>query len=489
MTANQVLAIILIKNGEDVLKWLTFSLLVIAISVCGLATPPKENASFDEERFLASLRPAVVFDGERETSNLSERMMRYGISAVSVAVVRDGKLTFTKSYGTLTKGGEQPATTTTLFQAASLSKAITALGILALADDGGFSLDDPVNSHLKGWKLPKGDKVTIADLLSHTGGVNVPSYPGFSLEEVLPSILQILNGAPNSKSKAVGAADSRGKFRYSGGGYMVLQKLIESKTGLSFPRFMARRVFRPSGAILSHFNTLQVDDQHSDIAMGHRYNTEAIQGGWLIYPQAAPAGLWSTPTDLANVLIAFLKAYQGNDQTLFSSALAERLARPIDQNMGLGFGAHGSGRDLLVDHAGWTHGYRSYMVAFPERGDAAVIMTNGNAGNRLIDEMMRSLSSQLGWSAYKPKRIKRQRWSFQDLANLAGQYKMNPAGFTVRLKANGDHLQMTTPRGSTHDLYPVSDNKLIMIEDGEEVTIQLEERTLTFWGMTAKKQD
>ena len=375
----------------------------MVLSASAFAAPPEASSSFKEEQFLTSLRAAVVFDGEKETSTLSDRMQRYGISAVSVAIVRNGKLTFAKSYGMLAKGGEEPATTTTLFQAASLSKAITALGILALAGDGDFSLDDPVNRHLKNWKLPNGDKVTIADLLSHTGGVNVPSYPGFGLDEVLPSTIQILNGAANSNSKAVRVADLRGKFRYSGGGYMVLQKLIESKTGQSFPRFMEQRVFQPSGAIHSHFNPLRSDSQHSSIAIGHRYNVEAVQGGWLTYPQSAPAGLWSTPTDLANVLIAYLKAYQGKNQTLFSSQLAKRLARPLDQNMGLGFGAHDSGRDLLVDHAGWTHGYRSYMVAFPERGDAAVIMTNGNAGNRLIDEIMRSLSSQFGWSAYKPK--------------------------------------------------------------------------------------
>jgi len=467
---------------------LPFYFFIIFLTSCTLKSSPKEDTSFNETSFITSLQPAVVIYDEKQTFTLSERMKRYGVPAASVAVVHNGKLVFSQSYGTLVKDGEDVATTKTHFQAASLSKAITALGILALAEDENISLTSTANSHLTNWKLPDGDQVTLVDLLSHSGGVNVPSYPAFGEEETLPTTTDILNGVAEAKSEAVRVSHPRGKYLYSGGGYMVLQKLIEDKTGESFSSFIERRVFNPAGVNSSHFKSLKFDTRYQDIAKGHLYNTEPISQGWSLYPQLAAAGLWSTPTDLSNILIAYLNAYQGNNETLFSSEQAKKLVKPIDQNMGLGFGSHGSGLGLHIDHAGWSQGYRSYMVAFPEKGDAAVIMTNGNAGNRLIDEMMRSLSAQLGWNAFQPIQMKKDTWSLSKLKSFEGNYKMQPAGFVVQLVVKEDHLEMSTPRGTKHILSPLSDKKLVMVEDGTEIKVIKGGSTLSFWGMTAVKQ-
>ena len=160
----------------------------------------------------------------------------------------------------------------------------------------------------------------------------------------------------------------------------------------------------------------------------------------------------------------------------------------VDANMGLGFGSHGDDIDLHIDHAGWSKGYRAYMTAFPERGDAVVIMANSNSSNRLIEEMMRGLSKQFSWNAYKSSNYNLAHWSKTKLEQFIGAYTIQPAGFSVEFTMINDHLQMTTPRGTSHVLYPISANQLVMIEDNVIVSINEQTNTLSFWGMTANKQ-
>src|SRR5262249_25102841 len=146
-----------------------------------------------------------------------------------------------RAYGTTELGGSTPVTTKTLFQAGSISKPVAAAAMLALVQEGKLSLDEDVNVKLKTWKVPeneftKDQKVTLRRLASHTAGLTVHGFPGYDIDEKLPTLVQILNG----EKPVVNTAPIRVDFvpgtqeRYSGGGVTIEQLVMMDVTGKLF---------------------------------------------------------------------------------------------------------------------------------------------------------------------------------------------------------------------------------------------------------------
>src|SRR3984957_9767150 len=146
-----------------------------------------------------NIPPALIIDGEPVShTTLSQQMTALHVPGVSVAVIHNGKLEWARGFGVARAGGN-PVTSNTLFQAASISKPITALAVLRLVDSGKLNLDTDVNEYLKSWRIPDSEftaktKVTLRELLSHTAGITVPGFGGYLSGEPLPTLLQTLNG-------------------------------------------------------------------------------------------------------------------------------------------------------------------------------------------------------------------------------------------------------------------------------------------------------
>ena len=170
--------------------------------------------------------------------NLEERMAHHKVPALSLAVIVDGRIAWAKAYGVRQTGKPGAVNTQTIFQAASISKPVAAVTALRLVEKGFLDLDEPVNNRLLSWFLPdnaymRENTVTLRHLLSHSGGVNVHGYPGYPAGVDIPSTEEILRGAPPANTPAAVVAQTPGKaWRYSGGGYTILQRLIEDVTGL-----------------------------------------------------------------------------------------------------------------------------------------------------------------------------------------------------------------------------------------------------------------
>lgn len=474
------------------MKVFFYLLFLVSFLSCSRTAIPDYNIATIENNLV----PAVEFEGDTwQQLNVQDRMERYGVSAFSVALLGDGEIIWTKAYGVYSNNDKRQISTNTLFQAASLSKPITALGVMTLVDEGILKLENPANDYLKIWKLPKSKlsvkPVQISGLLSHTAGISVPSYPGYEAGEERPSINEILDGKMPSKSAPVRVITAPGRHAYSGGGYMVLQKIIEDQTGKPLNTFMDDTLFSPLGLKHTTFNIIKpVEDQgHKNIALGHNWVGDPYENGWQMYPQQAAAALWSTPNELATILKSYIAAYNGQKNDLFSAKTARLMAKNIDGNMGLGFGVHGEGVGKHIDHAGWTRGYRSYLVVFPETGDGVVLMANGNNGDRLIQEMTRAIAKELKWPAYQPEKLRHENWTPEQLHALVGDYKMMPARFTISIVAEGDHLIISTPRGTSYTAYPISNTELVTIEDGEHIIISRSKNIeLSMWGMKAIRQ-
>ncbi len=211
------------------------------------------------ERVENELLSAVTIKGVRRPLKLADRMAFYHVPGVSIAVINDGKIEWAKGYGVLEEGSDAAVTTETRFQAASISKPVTAAAALALVRQGKLSLDEDVNRKLTAWKVPENEftgtaKVTLRRLLSHTAGIVAHKHPGYEATTALPTALQVLDGlkpattAPIRVERVPGSA-----FQYSGGGYLVVQQLLSDVTGKAFPALMQELVLQPGKLTNSTF--------------------------------------------------------------------------------------------------------------------------------------------------------------------------------------------------------------------------------------------
>jgi CubicO group peptidase (beta-lactamase class C family) len=327
--------------------------------------------------------------------DLGAAMRTLAIPSVSIALIDQGTLVWARAWGDATEG--------TLYQAASLSKTVTAVAALRLVDEGRLALDRDVNTDLTQWHVPdndftRGHPVTLRGLLSMTAGIDVPGFPGYAFPGILPNLRQILDGTPPANSPPVRVVSVPGtRYAYSGGGYEIAQALIEAKTGQPFADAMMRLVFRPAG-MSNTFARHIVPAQAERAASGHDRDGTVVPGSWRVVPEVAAGGVWSTPIDLAKLLVEILRAYRHAPDALLSPASAEAmLTRQNGGPYGLGGAVAGSGPNLVFMKRGQNIGYQSYMLIFPMTGQGIVVMTGSDNGTTLATALIRRAAVAYGW--------------------------------------------------------------------------------------------
>lgn len=330
-------------------------------------------------------------------------MMHYNVPGVSLAVIAGGRIEWARAYGVAEAGGTRAADTATLFQAASIGKVVTATAALRLVAQHRLDLDRDVNEYLAGWKVPgspytREQKVTLRRILTHTSGLTVSGFAGYERGQPLPTLIQLLDGAPPANSPPVRVDAVPGSLqRYSGGGFTVAQLAIAEAYGRPFAQAAEALVLRPAGMAHSTFEQPLPTSMEARAASGHRADGAAIPGRWRVHPEQAAAGLWSTPSDLARLAIALQRAAAGRNAGFLSPELAREMLSPQVGPSGLGFVVMGEGDQRIFRHSGSNVGFRARMVAFVDGGRGAVVMTNGDGGAELIDEIFESIARAYDW--------------------------------------------------------------------------------------------
>ncbi|WP_299958557.1 serine hydrolase domain-containing protein [uncultured Roseobacter sp.] len=262
----------------------------------------------------------------------------------------------------------------TLFQVASCSKTVTALAVLTLVRDGRIELDQAANRYLRQWQLPgpRGATATIAELLSHTAGTTVHGFEGYGPGIEIPNLPDILSGRHPANSNPVRTRRRLFRqFRYSGGGTMVLQALIEDITEMGFATYTTTEVLTPIGTPRATF-ALKPEPA---FAHGFYADGQPLVGGFRRHPESAAAGLWATASDLAKVLQAVLHSLSGARDALIPAALAQRMVTPVSWRSGLGVFVTPSATIL---HEGRNFGFDSVMAAELATGRVRAAVTNRN---------------------------------------------------------------------------------------------------------------
>jgi CubicO group peptidase (beta-lactamase class C family) len=409
------------KNSKGILCLLpaTFALLGAGLAILPALIPRQcESNSSDlapsarASRIETGLLPAVVIKGAcSKPMTVIERMAAYEVPGVSVAFFDHGRILWTRAYGFADVASKAPVSSETLFQAGSISKPVSALGALRLVQEGKLNLDEDVNRRLRTWKvsddgLPDMGKVTVRRILSHSAGLSVRSFPGYNSDEIVPTVVQILNGEKPANSQAIRIEVAPGtRWRYSGGGFVVLQTLVSDVTGKPFPEIMSELVFGPAGMAHSTFGQPLPKNHLAEAATPYLANGDPVKGGPHIYPEMAAAGLWTTPSDLALMAIEVRNEFAGKSSKILGQSMAREMLSRQMGTWGLGFALEGRGPSAHFLHGGGTAGYACYLETYTDSGQGFAIMTNSENGGKLIEETFRSIAKEYGWPDHHPAAI------------------------------------------------------------------------------------
>ena len=356
--------------------------MALSLSSCGSGGGP--------ERSHPVPRVDAVENGPL-VGSLEEQMARHHVPALSIAVIDDYEIAWTRAHGLADVGAQRAATPATVFQASSISKAVTAAVALRLVEQGLLDLDRDVNDTLTSWKVPENaftaqSEVTLRRLLAHAACVNRPEG-GFGHDgPPYPTTSNVLNGErPADNAPARVECVPGTEIRYSNFGYVIVQQLVEDAAGRPFPELARELVFDPLAMASSTFAQPLPESLEARAAVPHDENGQPQARSF--NPHAvAQGGLWTTPSDLARFLIDFMLAGSTGSSRILSDAASREMLRSQFPELE-GGGLLGLGFALLGDWglvgAGADPGFRSLMMGFPGQGGGIVVMLNGEGGELL----------------------------------------------------------------------------------------------------------
>ena len=319
--------------------------------------------------------------------SLHERMLEDNTPAISIALIENYAIESTYTFGVKSKETNELVTANTLFQAASISKPVFAVAVMRLMEKGIIDLEEDIHNYLTDYNYPTYDgnehKVTLKQILSHYAGFNVHGFAGYEKGQKIPTVEQILMGSPPANSDELKLENKPGtKFSYSGGGFLLAQKIIVDVCKKPFVDIMQELVLSPFSMTNSTFEQPLPAEKVCKIVNG--YNADGVQlpDGDYIMPELSAAGLWTTPTDLALFGIEVMKALKGNSKFIKRNT-AELMITKVceDAPTGISFFVNETKNGITFGHSGFNYGYVSHMWFRPVDGTGLVVMQNSEKTN------------------------------------------------------------------------------------------------------------
>ncbi len=326
-------------------------------------------------------------------SRLPMKLKVYGVPGAAVALTRNGEVAWSNGYGLADKKSGERVTADTLFQMASISKPVSAWGVMRLVESGKISLDDPIEKYLTRWRLPSSrydhSGVTVKRVLSHTAGLSLHGYPGYSPSRPLPSITDSLSGIGTPTGPVRVKKEPGSGFSYSGGGFTALQLVMEEVSGDDFAAYMKREILDPLGMSSSGFGVPE-----NEAAMAAPYNLLGARIPKYRFTELAAAGLYSSANDMARFVAAMTPGPNGEQAgraviTPDSIRLMTTPSPESDDLYGLGYFIRDQkGVERIALHGGSNRGYQSLIAVILEDGLGLVVLTNGDSGSILALHIM-----------------------------------------------------------------------------------------------------
>ncbi len=393
--------------------WIWFILLSILISLLVALL----SSSLQIKR---NMRANATLDEFKE--HMDERipvlMKLYGIPGCNIALVKDGEIVWTDAYGYADVASVRAMTVDTPMSAQSITKSVTAWGVLRLSEKGFIDLDAPVSQYLKSWQFPQSDysteQITVRQLLSHTAGMPLGDFTNvYSPGEAMPTNRDVMTG------EATLIREPGTGFSYSNTGYNLLEILIEDVTGQSFSEYIRTEILLPLGMESATFDINTAATPYPPTG----YNLSGKPVPVYLYPSKASGGLFATARDIARFAAACM-----NENSVLSGESIKLLYAPQSHKIGiygLIFEAYGFGHyieklpngALSVSHGGQGNGIMTHFQAVPETGDAIVILTNSQRSWPFIAYV---LSDWAQWRGFPSVGMGRIIWGHYGLCAVIG---------------------------------------------------------------------
>lgn len=388
-------------------------LVATAATVSARVMASEKQLSRTPEAVEQSIEPLQIGSQGEVIPLTVDRLMELNkVPGLSVVVIDNYEIAWAKAYGVRSPGEKSRVTPRTPFLAGSVSKSVTAVGMMALVEQRHLSLDEDVNLKLKTWKVPDNDftkeqKVTLRRIASHTAGLSVFGFGGYAIDEEVPTLLQVLDGQSPANSPPVRVESVPGSnYKYSGGGTTVEQQVMIDVSGRAFPDLMKKTVFDKVGMIDSTFEQPLPKSWARRAASGAEADGRVVPGKWHVFPEMAAAGLWSTPTDLAKLAIDVALSTKGRSNKILSAPFAREMvsAQPAtDGRATLGFFVDPKQPSAFVNN-GADRGFQTMLRMDADTGQGAVIMANSENGFLVATEYMQAIANVYGWKVMPTKR-------------------------------------------------------------------------------------
>jgi CubicO group peptidase (beta-lactamase class C family) len=437
------------------------------------------------EQFENSLSTDIQLkDSVISKFNINERMKFRKVPAVSVSIIKNGKIILNKSYGVSDVSRGIKADSSTLFHFASISKTVNALCILKLVEEGKLSVDADFREYIKDQsfkenKFSKGQKITLFNLLSHTAGINRDDGPSgdYTHLKPLPTITQIVKGEkPALGNGAYSIRKPNEDYEYSNQAICIIQKIVADNFDSDYNRFITNIIFNPIQMSNSSFALKQDSINEKRLSKGYVFNYQAVPP-W-VFPCQAQGGLISNTNDIAKMVIAMQNAYNGKDNTIFKRESMQKMFTPQLKNIsytgnlnvpyknGLGVMLFEKGGRQYFTHTGSIDGYTSIYIGSFDGVDGAVIMLNSsNAG--IITELINSIATTFNWQNFVDYKYQVSICPKQDVINqCVGIFKLTSSKkeFTFSITQNNNQLFIQNSNdGTSEKLFFTSNNTAFVL--------------------------
>lgn len=330
----------------------------------------------------ADLRPFTGVAPDASPANMAQQldavldraMQQYSIAGVAAGAFRDGEIIWSARRGQAQEDGS-PVTGETAFNLGSIAKPVTVWAVLTLARDGRIDLDAPVQPYLTRFTLPGGEfdvsGVTVRRLLQHVAGTNNHGYGGYSIGEDQPADIIALSQTyePLQLVREPGT-----QYVYSGGGFVLLQMMIEDVTGQGFDAYVREQVFAPLGMADSGF--IEADLPSRSAAFNYyRNEIEDLRDVAL-----AAAGVYMSGDDMDTFLLAHLDGGGVLPTEWLDQAFAPSEGTP---RLGMSYRRFETPRGMLFGHGGNNSSWNAQIYVRPDTGDGFYFMTNATSGAQL----------------------------------------------------------------------------------------------------------
>jgi CubicO group peptidase (beta-lactamase class C family) len=303
---------------------------------------------------------------------------------------------------------------------------------------------------------------------------------GYLSSDDVPTLLQVLAGEPpatNAPIEVVPPVPNRPP--YSVGGFVVLQQLIEDLTGQPYAEYIHDTILDRAGMEWSNHSQPLTEEIAARAASGYEPDGTMVPGRWRIYPELAAAGMWTTPSDLARLVLAMQYALAGGSRrdeltmTLSSELMAE-VVKEQAPGRGLGFEIGGQGEGQFFRLEGHGNNYLSELFAYVSEGRGAVVMTNSSRGEILKAHVLRSIAVEYGWPDLLPEEVDRITPPSESLQEIEGRYSLRTSTeWIVRLDGNRLLLETASAGGETAvELVPITEDLFVQTAFGTRYRVE-----------------